>query len=170
MIVFIAQENAQFDKALASWQRAHPYLWKTASDHSNLQRLRTVRVLGADMQASADKLSGMPTVVNRVERDQNLVFVKGPQGWFNVTDATAAELASVIIGAAAQTTHVVINHVVQETVVVVEERPTARQIFNPTGSLLGDLALAALAGVGQAFVGSEKDSAHNGANSFRSIR
>ena len=105
----------------------------TSFVRSDMEKLAKMRKAHIDFfhknGVADDDLAGMPVVLVKLDTGSNLVYVKSPAGWVDVTEADAKELAEVALGML-----------------------PARQIFNPTGSLLGDLALAVLAGAGQALL------------------
>lgn len=131
MIKLVPEESAAvLEKILAKHNTVWCFCTFIRSDAEKLTLMRKASMgLFQKNGVADDELGGMPTVLVKTT-DLNLVYAKSPVGWVDLSNANAKEIAEVALGMLPQS--------------------NARQVFNPTGSLLGDLALSFLAGVGQA--------------------
>ncbi|WJJ54995.1 hypothetical protein [Xanthomonas phage RTH11] len=125
------ESNVALDEILVKGKRIFTSAHSFSNDSEKLAACRTATMFFSRHGLADIKIGDMMTVVIAVSEQSNAVYVLSPIGWVNVTNATALELAEVSLG-------------------IMHDRPTARQVFNPTGSLLGDLFMAVLAGVGEA--------------------
>ena len=132
-----ADSNATLDEILVKGKRVFTNAHSFSNDSEKLTACKGATMFFAKHGLADVKIGDMLTVVVRVDGQSNAVYVLSPIGWANVTNATALELAEVSLGIVREPTPPAVP-------------PTAREVFNPSGSLLGDLFMAVLSGVGEA--------------------
>lgn len=143
MIKFIpADAQAKFDEIYRRNVRIFTTAGAWENDARKLSAMRGAGMFMRNEGVADNKLGDMPAVLVAVPKAKNMVVARSPQGWVDVSEATALELAQAALGIIPEPT---------------DDKPTARQIFNPTGDLVGDLLMATLAGLGQALTAGARE-------------